>query len=87
MPGMVATVDLAGKTGSQACVIPAHIVQIDENNNEFVWLAVNGKATKRIITCGDFTVGGVVVSSGLEPGDRIITSGQQKVSEGMKVKF
>lgn len=87
MPGMVATVDMAGKTGSQACVIPAHIVQIDENNNEFVWLAVNGKATKRIITCGDFTVGGVVVSSGLEPGDRIITSGQQKVSEGMKVKF
>lgn len=87
MPGMVANVALAGKGSTQACVIPAHIVQLDENNNEFVWLAVNGKATKRIITCGDFTANGVTVRSGLEPGDRIITSGQQKISEGMKVKF
>lgn len=62
-------------------------MQIDEDNNEFVWLAVNGKATKRIINCGEFTAGGVIVNSGLEPGDRIITAGQQKVSEGMSVKF
>lgn len=87
MPGMVANVALAGKGNAQACVIPAHIVQLDENNNEFVWLAVNGKARKRIITCDDFTANGVAVRSGLEPGDRIITSGQQKISEGMKVKF
>jgi len=87
MPGMVANVALADKGSTQACVIPAHIVQLDENNNEFVWLAVNGKARKRIITCGDFTANGVAVRSGLEPGDRIITSGQQKISEGMKVKF
>lgn len=87
MPGMVANVALAGKGNAQACVIPAHIVQLDENNNEFVWLAVNGKTRKRIITCGDFTANGVAVRSGLEPGDRIITSGQQKISEGMKVKF
>lgn len=87
MPGMVANVALAGQKGQQACVIPAHIVQIDEDNNEFVWLAVNGKATKRIINCGEFTAGGVIVNSGLKPGDRIITAGQQKVSEGMSVKF
>lgn len=49
--------------------------------------SVNGKATKRIINCGEFTAGGVIVNSGLEPGDRIITAGQQKVSEGMSVKF
>ena len=36
---------------------------------------------------GEFTASGVVVTSGLAAGDRIITKGQQKVSEGTKVKF
>lgn len=67
--------------------IPAHIVQIDENNNEFVWLAAGGKAVKRIVECGDFTADGVTIISGLADGDKIITAGQQKVSEGTEVKF
>ena len=87
MPGMVAEVAIDGTRHQEACIIPAHVVQIDEKNNEFVWLAVGGKATKRVITCGEFTASGVVVTSGLGAGDRIITKGQQKVSEGTKVKF
>ena len=87
MPGMVAEVAIDGTRHQEACIIPAHVVQIDEKNNEFVWLAVGGKATKRVITCGEFTASGVVVTSGLAAGDRIITKGQQKVSEGTKVKF
>lgn len=87
MPGMVATVSLEGKGQRLACVIPAHIVQIDEQNNEFVWLAAGGKAVKRIVKCGDFTANGVTIVSGLADGDRIITSGQQKISNGTEVKF
>ena len=62
-------------------------MQVDENNNEFVWLAVGGKAMKRIVTCGDFTANGVTVTSGLADGDLVITAGAQKVSEGMMVEF
>lgn len=87
MPGMVADVTLKNGRHHQSCVIPAHIVQIDENNNEFVWLAVNGKATKRIVTCGDFTATGLTVTDGLSAGDLVITCGQNNVSEGMAVKF
>lgn len=87
MPGMVAEVTLDNARRQTACVIPAHVVQIDENNNEFVWLAVGGKATKRTITCGEFTADGVTVTGGLAAGDRLITAGAQKVSEGMRVKF
>ena len=86
MPGMVAEVTLEGKSEATACVIPANVVQLDENNNSFVWLAVNGKAVKRVITCGEFTAYGVTVVSGLTDGDRIITAGQQKVSSGTAVK-
>ena len=86
MPGMVAEVSIRRQDETATCIIPAHIVQIDENNNEFVWLAVGGKAVKRIITCGDFTASGVTVTSGLAAGDNIIVAGQHKVSNGTRVK-
>ena len=86
LPGMVAEVALDGVERQTACVIPAHVVQIDELNNEFVWLAVDGKAVKRLVTVGDFTAEGVTITSGLADGDMVITAGAQKVSEGMRVK-
>lgn len=87
LPGMVADVALRGGNASMACILPAHIVQIDERNNEFVWLAVGGKAVKRIVTVGGFTADGVTVTSGLADGDMVITAGAQKVSEGMRVEI
>lgn len=87
LPGMVADVALRGGNTSMACILPAHIVQIDERNNEFVWLAVGGKAVKRIVTVGGFTADGVIVTSGLADGDMVITAGAQKVSEGMRVEI
>lgn len=86
LPGMVADVALHGGNASAACILPAHIVQIDERNNEFVWLAVGGKAVKRIVTVGGFTADGVTVTGGLADGDMVITAGAQKVSEGMRVE-
>lgn len=87
LPGMVADVALRGGNASMACILPAHIVQIDERNNEFVWLAVGGKAVKRIVTVGGFTADGVTVTGGLADGDMVITAGAQKVSEGMRVEI
>ena len=87
LPGMVADVALRGGNASMVCIRPAHIVQIDERNNEFVWLAVGGKAVKRIVTVGGFTADGVTVTSGLADGDMVITAGAQKVSEGMRVEI
>lgn len=86
LPGMVADVRLDAGGTQTACILPAHIVQIDESNNEFVWLAVGGKAVKRIVNVGGFTADGVTVTSGLADGDMVITAGAQKVSEGMRVK-
>ena len=87
LPVMVADVALRGGNTSMACILPAHIVQIDERNNEFVWLAVGGKAVKRIVTVGGFTADGVTVTGGLADGDMVITAGAQKVSEGMRVEI
>ena len=93
LPGMVSQVSL-GKIsqtspshGSVApIVIPAHLVQLADDNSNFVWVDEGGKAVRRTIVCGEYSSNGVVVASGLKNGDRVIVEGQQKVSTGMKVK-
>ena len=82
LPGMVTNVSLLSSDRRQAYVIPARIVQLDEQNRSFVWVANGGKAEKRIITCGEFAGDGVVVAAGLSEGDRVIVRGQQKVCNG-----
>lgn len=85
MPGMVTEVVLTDTTKEALYVIPAHIVQLDEQNNSFVWVNDAGKARKCILKCGEFTAEGVTVVSGLKEGDEIIVEGQQKVCEGTPV--
>lgn len=83
LPGMVTEVWLQDADKSQACVLPANVLQLDEHNNYFVWLkGADGKASKRVVACGKFTATGVTVVNGLNEGDEVIVEGQQKVCEG-----
>ena len=74
MPGMVVEAVLSGTGMGTLHVIPAHIVQLDEQNCSFVW-----------VNAGGFTSEGVVVLSGLEESEEIIVEGQQKVCENTSV--
>lgn len=98
LPGMVAEVSLAqssstrfySKEGQAATpatiIIPAPLVQLDDDNSSFVWLDEGGKAVRRTIVCGEYQSNGVEIVSGLKPGDHLITEGQQKVCNGTPVK-
>lgn len=85
MPGMVCEVYIASEKNSGKILLPNGAVQILENGNRFVWLAKDGKATRKMVTTGALTNKGVVINTGLSAGDKVITEGNQKVSEGMKV--
>lgn len=87
LPGMVTDTYIIGGEEAECIILPANVVQIDENNNSFVWVNEGGKAGKRVITCGEYSAGGVVIDKGLSGGDEIIISGQQKVSEGSAITF
>ncbi|MGI6218460.1 MAG: efflux RND transporter periplasmic adaptor subunit [Bacteroidaceae bacterium] len=82
LPGMIAEVSLPGEGSGTNCIVPAHIVQIDERNRSFVWVAAGGKAEKRYITCGDFAGEGVAVTQGLKEGEQVLVEGQHKVCNG-----
>ena len=89
LPGMVTKVSLFGKSSSTATassaaeiVIPANLVQLADDNSNFVWVAEGGKAARRTVVCGGYRSNGVVITSGLKSGDRVIVEGQQKVARG-----
>lgn len=89
MPGMVCSVEMAEVSQSSVGIlaVPLNAVKLDSDNRRFVWLAVAGKAHQQYIIIGNFVEGGVIVTSGLKAGDKVITEGSQKVSEGQDLRI
>ena len=65
--------------------MPQEAVMID-GAKPYVWVVEDGTARRRDISQGGVCQSGVVVSGGLSQGDKVIVNGQDKVSEGVKVK-
>lgn len=84
LPGMVASVGMGGE-GRDEIVIPARLVQLADDNANFVWVDAGGRAERRTVTTGEFRADGVVVTGGLAEGDKVIAEGQQKVCNGTKL--
>jgi len=85
LPGMVCRVDLnTGKDGS-AVVIPIEVVMASADGRKFVWWDDNGTARRRFISTGNIKGNGVEVKEGLSAGERIVTEGFHKISEGDKI--
>lgn len=83
MPGMVCKVTLASQ--SEGIVIPASVVRTDADGR-YVWIVDGDRVGKRYVSVGGFSGRGISVESGLQPGDRVICEGIQKVSSGMRVQ-
>lgn len=83
LPDMVAKVhvNLSAKGG---IVVPSDCVQTMPEGI-VVWVIEEGKAHHRLVEVGDFISNGVMIVSGLNPGDTVITAGQQKLFSGATV--
>ena len=87
LPGMICQAFTNYMQGTTGVFVPANLIQLDANNNTFVWVVNGGRAAKRQIIISRETAQGAQVVGGLTSGDKIIVSGQQKVSNGMKVEI
>lgn len=93
LPGMVSSVSLNKVSATSSVsnenstiVIPASLVQLGDDNSNFVWVDEGGKAVRRTIVCGEYMSNGVSIVSGLKSGDKLIVEGQQKVCTGTPLK-
>lgn len=83
-PGMVCKVRLSKVSDSLRIRIPASAVEMD-SNGKFVWIVKDGIVGRSYVTVDGYQEQGVIISSGLESGDKVIVKGAAKVSTGMKV--
>ena len=85
LPGMVAKIRMTA-TALSGIVIPSSCVQTVADGIA-VWVVENGKAFRRNIVPSDFVKNGVIVKSGLNHGDTIVTAGYQKLYNRAKVSY
>jgi RND family efflux transporter MFP subunit len=83
-PGMVCKVRLSEVSEALRIRIPASAVEMD-SNGRFVWTVVDGIVGRKYVTVEGYQEQGVIISAGLEPGDKVIVKGAAKVSTGMMV--
>ena len=93
LPGMVANVDLsldAGHAvqGTSVIVVPIYAVRQRADGSLFVWtVGQDNSAHRATVAVGRSVGNNIVVDSGLSDGQRIVTEGYQKLSEGTRVSF
>lgn len=86
VPGAFAEIELVLSSDADALMLPSEAVIPDARGMK-VFVARNGKAEPRAITVGLRTDRMVQVSSGIAPGDTVITSGILQIKPGTALKF
>ena len=72
--------------GNNDIVIPQNAVLVD-GEGTYVWVVDGNRSKRRNISTGDVCNQGIIVTMGLNVGDKVIVSGQNKVSEYSKIKI
>lgn len=83
-PGMSAVADLQVANKPHVLAVPSAAV-VHVGNQDTVWLVASGTAHRHVVRLGAQGDTTVEVSSGLNPGDVIVTSGADKVHDGQKL--
>jgi membrane fusion protein (multidrug efflux system) len=82
--GMFIEARLATDVRPSAVVIAEDGVLPIQGTN-YVWVAVDGKATRRQVELGVRTPGFVEARSGVEAGEQVVVGGQERLAEGAPV--
>ena len=90
LPGMVASVQFAAvpQQQSQQTTLPVTAIQKRADGLLFVWtVSKDSTAHRTTVNTGRTQGNRIVITSGIENGQRIVTEGYQKLSDGTKVIF
>lgn len=88
-PGMAAEVSLEFEPG-ETISVPAVAVG-EDRNGRFVFVLEEldggfGTARRRAVDVGELTAQGLQISSGLDAGDKVVTAGVSRITDGLKVR-
>jgi membrane fusion protein (multidrug efflux system) len=86
MPGMFATIRVEAARHDNALVVPESAL-VHEGEGVFVWRLDQASAAEHVAVETGIRVGGrIEITSGLRPGDRVVTAGTHKLSPGTPIR-
>lgn len=85
LPGMVCRVTVVPSSALQEIAVPVRAVQQAGDGSRFVWRVAGDSVVRTTVEIGRFVENGIILTSGVEPGDLIVTDGMQKIGQGTKV--
>jgi membrane fusion protein (multidrug efflux system) len=89
LPGMIANILIKTGRKQNTILIPTQSIVRDPDNITYVFIAKdNNTAIRKRITTSSITgMNEVIVTSGINPGDKLIISGQTQLEDGSQISF
>jgi RND family efflux transporter MFP subunit len=85
LPGFVGRSRIRGRTFEKAISLPEEVV-VQRDGGPVVFVADGDTAAARAVETGFTDRGRVLITRGLEPGDRVVVIGQQSLQSGDKIQ-
>jgi membrane fusion protein (multidrug efflux system) len=86
IPGMFARLKLPLQTVADATVVPREAVLVTPGGERIAFVIRDGKALRRKLETGIEGEGRVQITTGLQPGEKVVVAGNEKLRDGMEVK-
>lgn len=86
-PGMICSVTLNKFNGISGLSVPSRAVLVDEQGRSFVFVVNQNKAVRKYVELGKLLKRGVEIKSGLNEGEQIVVTGQQKLVDNSSVRI
>jgi membrane fusion protein (multidrug efflux system) len=88
-PGMICNVNLLRESKSARLMVPGEAVRVDENGNTFVYAVSSSRdnVERRKVKTGILFNNGIEIISGLNEGEKVVVTGQQKLADKSLIKI
>jgi RND family efflux transporter MFP subunit len=94
LPGMSATVFVEkniDETSANGMYVPTHAV-LEDSQGRFIYVVnptddTRGEVIRRSVVVGNLDENGMQILQGLDSGDRVVTAGMSKISQGLVVRL
>jgi membrane fusion protein (multidrug efflux system) len=83
---MFARLQLPLQTAADAVVVPADAVLVAGSGERHAFVLQDGKAARRRVEIGIEAGGRVQIVKGIQPGELVVTAGNEKLKDGLEVK-
>jgi len=87
LPGMFARINLELEAIPDAVIVPREAVLVTPAGETVVFVFQDGKVAQRKVKIGIESEGRLQILSGIEPGEKVVSAGNEKLKDGSEVRL